>query len=65
VTGFVICTVGLGLAGQVVRMCERRGVWFYCSGKLGGQRKLEDLRVNVKIILRWILKKYEAVLTTI
>jgi len=36
-----------------------------CSGKLGGQRTLEDLRVNVKIILRWILKKYEAVLTTI
>jgi len=36
-----------------------------CSGKLEGRRTLEDLRVNVKIILRWILKKYGAVLTTI
>lgn len=55
----MICTVGLGLAGQVERMCERRGV------ELEGQKTLEDLRVNVKIILRWILKKYEAVLSTI
>ena len=44
-------------AGHVVPMGERRGAYRELVGKLEGERPLEDLSVDGRLILKLMLKK--------
>jgi len=46
-------------AGYVVRMGERRGVYRVLVGKPEGKNHLQDPGVDVRIILRWIFRKWD------
>jgi hypothetical protein len=45
-------------AGHVARMGERRGAYSILVGEPEERDQLEDLRVDGKIILKWIFKKW-------
>ena len=45
--------------GHVARMGERRGVYRVLVGKSEGRDHLRDPRVDGRIILRWIFKKWD------
>ena len=51
-------------AGHVARMGERRGVYRVLVGKPEGKNHLGDPGIDGKIILRWILRKYDVVVWT-
>ena len=46
-------------AKHVARMWEKRGVYRVWCGNLRERGRLEDPRVNEKLILRWILRKWD------
>jgi hypothetical protein len=46
-------------AGHVARMGERRGVYKVLVGKPEGKNHLEDAGIDVRIILRWIFRKWD------
>ena len=50
--------------GRVARMEEGRGVHKILVGKFEGKRNWGDQDVDVRIILRWILRKWEGVVGT-
>jgi hypothetical protein len=45
--------------GHVARMGERRGVYRILVGKSEGKRPLGRPRVDARIILRWIFRKWD------
>ena len=51
-------------AGHVARMGEGRGVHKVLVGKPEGKRPLGDQDADGRIVLRWILRKWEGVVGT-
>jgi len=45
--------------GHVARIDERRDAYRFFVGKPEGKRPLEDPEVERKIILKWILRKWD------
>ena len=46
-------------AGHVARMGERRGAFWFGWGNLRERGQLGDLGIDGRIILRWILRKWD------
>jgi hypothetical protein len=46
-------------AGHVARMGEGRGAYSILTGRPGGRSYLEDPDVDVRILLKWIFKKWD------
>ena len=46
-------------AGHVARMEERRGAYRVWVGRPDAKDHLEGLSINVRIILKWIFKKWD------
>jgi len=55
----VIKSRGMRWAGYVARMEDRRGVYKVLMGKPEGKKHLEDPRIDGRIILRWIFRKWD------
>jgi hypothetical protein len=51
-------------AGHAARMGERRNAYRILVGKPEGKSYYEDLDVGVRMILKWILKRYDEVVWT-
>ena len=51
-------------AGHVARMGERRGYTWFWWGNLRGRDHLGDPGVDGRIILRWMLRKWDVVVWT-